>query len=504
MRHDNERYKRILKFGSAIVILAIEIALYYFVWTYYYNPVIRNPFWRRGNWLVVVLYGVILAGLLYTYGGLKIGLLRRGNIIYSHILSIFLTNAIAYIQLALIDRRFNNPTALIILTGVDIVAILIWVFLFQWVYSLMFPPRQLLVVYGERPVFHILEKLNTREDKYIIAGAIHIDAGVDKIISEVVKYEGVIIGDIPSHERNMLLKQCFQLSIRTYLVPKLSDILMRTSTELNIFDTQLLLSRNAGPQIDQLFFKRIMDIVFASIMLIVGSPLFIIFAIAIKATDGGPVFYKQKRLTINGRKFEILKFRTMICDAEKDGIARLSSGGSDKRITGVGRILRATRMDELPQVFNILKGDMSLVGPRPERPEIAAEYEKEIPEFDFRLKMKAGLTGYAQVYGKYNTTPYDKLKLDMTYIRNYSLFLDLKLILMTPKILFMKESTEGVDDGKSNASLAGNAAELEHERELSQLKQEIRKKKLKEEVYGKSIKLEEELEKKKNKKHKHK
>ena len=179
-------------------------------------------------------------------------------------------------------------------------------------------------------------------------------------------------------------------------------------------------------------------------------PLFLIFGLAIHFTDNGPVFYKQVRLTKGGELFDIYKFRTMRVDAEKDGVARLA-GESDDRITGVGKILRATRLDELPQLFNIIKGEMSLVGPRPERPEIAQEYMEDLPEFSMRLKMKAGLTGYAQVHGKYNTTAYDKLKLDLHYIRNYSLWMDLILIIMTPKVLFMKEATEGLEEGKTVA-----------------------------------------------------
>ena len=170
-------------------------------------------------------------------------------------------------------------------------------------------------------------------------------------------------------------------------------------------------------------------------------------AIAIHKYDGGPVFFRQKRCTRNGRVFEILKFRSMIVDAEKDGKARLATENDD-RITPVGHFIRKTRIDELPQFFNILKGDMSFVGPRPERPEIVAEYEKEFPEFDLRMKVKAGLTGYAQVYGKYNTTAYDKLKLDLIYVQKYSLLMDLRLIFMTVKVIFMKESTEGLDDGE--------------------------------------------------------
>ena len=160
-------------------------------------------------------------------------------------------------------------------------------------------------------------------------------------------------------------------------------------------------------------------------------------------------------MTIDGREFYIFKFRSMRMDAEKDGIARLASENDD-RITPIGKIIRMTRLDELPQLLNVLKGDMSLVGPRPERPEIAREYEAVLPQFKSRLKVKAGLTGYAQIYGKYNTTPYDKLKLDLTYIQNYSFVLDLKLILLTAKILFMKESTEGVSAMNKNTDEEGD------------------------------------------------
>ena len=170
----------------------------------------------------------------------------------------------------------------------------------------------------------------------------------------------------------------------------------------------------------------------------------------IKAYDHGPVFYKQVRCTQGGREFRIIKFRSMKVDAEKDGVARLASQNDD-RITPVGHFIRKVRIDELPQLINILKGEMSFIGPRPERPEIIRQYVKEMPEFVFRMKVKAGLAGYAQVYGKYNTTPYDKLKLDLTYIQNYSVWMDIKLMLLTLKILLTPESTEGVSDGQVTA-----------------------------------------------------
>ena len=446
-----EQYKRILKFGSAAVILLIEVGLYWLLWQLYLNNIIEERFWRRGIWLLSALYGVLLVFFLQTYGGLKIGYLKRGNIIYSHILSLFIVNTIGYFILALIDKRFHSPVSFILLTVVDGIIVCIWVFLFQWIYGVLFPPRRLLVVYGVRPVFSIMEKIGARDDKYVIGGSISIDEGIDKIMEKAKEFEGIVVGDVPSHDRNLILKKCYDSSIRVYIIPKISDILVRSSTNLNLFDTPILLSKNEGLQIDQMAVKRFIDIVVSLIGIILTSPLFVMFGAAIHLADRGPIFYTQTRLTIDGKLFKIYKFRTMRVDAEKDGVARLA-GEADNRITDVGKILRATRLDELPQLFNIIKGEMSLVGPRPERPEIAAEYMEDLPEFAMRLKMKAGLTGYAQVHGKYNTTPYDKLKLDLHYIRNYSLWMDLILIVLTPKVLFMKESTEGVGEGEINAN----------------------------------------------------
>ena len=446
-----EQYKRILKFGSAAVILLIEVGLYWLLWQLYLNNIIEERFWRRGIWLLSALYGVLLVFFLQTYGGLKIGYLKRGNIIYSHILSLFIVNTIGYFILALIDKRFHSPVSFILLTVLDGIIVFIWVFLFQWIYGVLFPPRRLLVVYGVRPVFSIMEKIGARDDKYVIGGSISIDLGIDKIMEKAKEFEGIVLGDVPSHDRNLILKKCYDSSIRVYMIPKISDILVRSSTNLNLFDTPILLSKNEGLQIDQMVVKRFIDIAVSLIGIIITSPLFVIFGAAIRLEDRGPIFYTQTRLTIGGKLFKIYKFRTMRVDAEKDGVARLA-GEADNRITDVGKILRATRLDELPQLFNIIKGEMSLVGPRPERPEIAAEYMEDLPEFAMRLKMKAGLTGYAQVHGKYNTTPYDKLKLDLHYIRNYSLWMDLILIVLTPKVLFMKESTEGVGEGEINAN----------------------------------------------------
>ncbi|MCD8120748.1 MAG: sugar transferase [Clostridiales bacterium] len=447
-RKQFEQYKRIVKFLGSAAIVLLELVIYYYVWMNYYNRNMQEAFWRRGNWLIMGEYLLLSLLLHRMYGGLKVGIYKYWTLVYSHMITIIGVNAFSYVQVVLFDKRMHNPTALLVMTLIDFLLVLLWALIFQKVYATMFPKRKLVLVYGRNSMFHLMNRIDTREDKYEIAVQMSIDEGIERIVKRAESYDGVIIGDLPSRCRNQLMKLCYAKNIRSYTLPKISDILLRTSVELNIFDSPLYLSRNIGGlPLDQAFFKRLEDILFSAVMLVVTSPFFLMIALLIKATDHGPVFYTQKRLTKDGAVFDIYKFRTMVVDAEKLS-GPVKAGEKDPRILPVGHFLRATRLDELPQLLNILKGEMSLVGPRPERPELAKIITKNIPEFEYRLKVKAGLTGYAQVYGRYCTTSYDKLKLDLTYIRNYSFFLDLKLIFMTPKVLFMKESTDGFEDGK--------------------------------------------------------
>lgn len=262
-------------------------------------------------------------------------------------------------------------------------------------------------------------------------------------------YDSVIICDLPAESRNILIKYCFQKNIRAYVTPKLSDIILLGAENSNTFDSPILICKNRGIRLERRVIKRIVDLVIIIPVAIVTLPFMLIASAAIKLYDGGDVFYKQTRLTYGGKEFQIYKFRSMKMNSEK-GVAQLAKKDDD-RITPIGNFLRKTHLDELPQLINIIKGDMSIVGPRPERPEIAKEYEKVVPDFNFRLKAKAGLTGYAQVHGKYNTTPYDKLKLDLYYIEHQSTLLDLELILKTVRIVFTKESTEGIESNQVTA-----------------------------------------------------
>ena len=226
---------------------------------------------------------------------------------------------------------------------------------------------------------------------------------------------------------------------------------MQESAHIQSFDSPVLFVNRTITQPHYAFIKRTFDIVSSGVALIFLSPLMLVTALVIFLYDRHSPFYKQVRLTKNGKKFNILKFRSMRIDAEKDGVARLSSGDNDDRITPVGKIIRKCRLDELPQLINIFKGDMSVVGPRPERPEIAEQYYRVMPEFKLRLQVKAGLTGYAQVYGKYNTDPYEKLEFDLLYINQMNMITDIQLCFATFSILFSSESTEGIEESQTTA-----------------------------------------------------
>lgn len=314
-----------------------------------------------------------------------------------------------------------------------------------------------MIVHGERPIDDIIAKFESRRDKYKIAKCINISEGMETVQREVIgDYGAVVLWDISATDRNLLLKYCYSRSIRVYTMPKISDVLIKGADQLHLFDTPLYMTREYALKVEQRMAKRAVDLICSVLLLVIASPIMLITAILIKAYDGGPVLYKQIRCTQDRKEFYILKFRSMKVDAEKDGVARLAAK-NDSRITPVGKFIRMTRIDELPQLINIFKGDMSFIGPRPERPEIIDQYLEEMPEFSFRMKVKAGLAGYAQVYGKYNTTPYDKLKLDLTYIEQYSFWLDLKLMLLTLKILIKPESTEGVSNTQTTALKNGGS-----------------------------------------------
>lgn len=449
----NESMKRLIILCLSFLGIVLSTGMYAYTWIekyhqrYVYN--VKLYFW--GHILMIFVYFILLCFFNTTYGGMKIGFLKPMDVFFSQGFSLVCVNVITYMQISLMEVKLVWVNGLLWLTAAQILFSGIWTKFCFWVYRKAFPPRKLLLVHGERSIEDIMNKFAGRPDKYLIEKCVDVSEGLEKVQQEILDSEmAVVLWDIPTTDRNTLFKFCYSRSIRVYMMPKITDVLIKGSDQLHLFDTPILLSREFSLKIEQRIAKRLIDIVCSLVLLIVSAPIQLVTAIMIKAYDGGPVLYKQIRCTTGGREFEILKFRSMRVDAEKDGVARLASK-NDSRITPVGKFIRTVRIDELPQLFNILKGDMSFIGPRPERPQIIAQYMEEMPEFALRMKVKAGLAGYAQVYGKYNTTPYDKLKLDLSYIENYSLWLDIKLMLLTLKILFKPESTEGVDSNQTTA-----------------------------------------------------
>lgn len=448
-----EAFKKLILLGLSAVGLILQIAIYrYFYYEYFMYPIkLRLPLYNRGHILLILIYAVLLILLNKMYGGLKIGYYRNAEVIFSEVFALLAVNVITYLQNSVMSLYLLpvGPTAF--MTLLQALSAALWTIIATFIYKNIFAPRRLIVVHGERPVDDILKKFSSRKDKYTIEKCMNISEGIGAICAEILeKYDAVVIWDIDVTTRNEIMKFCYGKNIRVYIMPHISDVILKGSDMLNLFDTPIFLTREYVLTMDQRFFKRMIDLVCAIILAVVTSPIMLVTAIVVKLYDGGPVLYKQVRVTRDDKEFKIMKFRSMRVDAEKDGVARLAAK-NDSRITPIGKFIRKVRIDELPQLFNIIKGDMSFIGPRPERPEIIKQYMEEMPEFAYRTKVKAGLAGYAQVYGKYNTTPYDKLKLDLTYIENYSLWMDIKLMLLTLKILFSPESTEGVDEKQVTA-----------------------------------------------------
>jgi len=446
---NKEQFKRLIVHIASFVVICCMAFCFIFVWHNLYNTNFGEKigedyfFWQKGNILLLVVYMLVYAIFTKSFNGFRIGYLKTAGLIGSQILGLLATNFVTYLQLSLLGRSLVDVVPLLLLTVYQFLLAAIWAAGANYVYSKIYPPRKMIIVYGNTNARDLVTKMSSRVDKYMICSSVSITEDLETIKEKIIDFEAVIICDVPSNLRNQILKFTYDKSIRTYITPKISDVILRGSEEIHLFDTPLLLSRNLGLSFEQRVIKRAMDLVMALICFVIASPFMLVTALAIKLYDRGPVLYSQERLTLNGKIFKVYKFRSMIVDAEKDGVARLAKD-NDSRITPVGKIIRKIRFDELPQLFNILKGDMSFVGPRPERPEIAKQYEETIPEFSYRLKAKAGLTGYAQVMGKYNTTPYDKLKLDLMYIQQQSIVLDIRILLLTIKTIFVPDSTEGV------------------------------------------------------------
>ncbi len=451
---DKHRFKHRIWLRVAVLLNFILLTVPFVLSLYgFYAYGERVLLFKKGYWLVVALFVILYVAFGHTYDAFSVSRSRIAETVYSQGLALLFANGIMYIVLSLLSLCFVNVLPLLLAFVAQLLLAGLWAFLTQKIYFSTFPPERTAIIYdlgrdvGDLVQEHGLEKkyeivaTMTLED--CLAGGLHMPEGL----------ETVFICGVDSHNRNVILKYCMERDIRVLVLPRVGDVIMSGAKRMHMFHLPFLYVERYNPPVEYLVFKRGLDLLVSLVLLVLSSPIMLATAVAIKAEDRGPVLYRQRRLTKDGKVFFILKFRSMRVDAERDGGARLSTGSADERVTKVGRFIRKVRIDELPQLLNILRGDMSLVGPRPERPEIAAEYTETLPEFKLRLQAKAGLTGYAQVYGKYNTTPYDKLQMDLMYISNPNILEDLRIIMATVKILFLPESTEGVAKGQRTAAV---------------------------------------------------
>lgn len=455
-KEKNTAKKNIVKKSYKAICLIIAFLSASGLW--YYNV---SPSWGmgyKGTWesyvtlfFVGVLFCITYWFFAKMYQAQKIGIYRLTELTYFQVLAFSIADVILIVESVIWFHGLDklNVIAYIVMFSFQMVATVLNIFIHNRLFARYDAAKKVMIIYGNEGYASLIKKMENKKYRYNIMGCYADDTSMDELVKAIEQCESVYLYEANADVKRQLVFHCDHVGKDIYLTQDVEELLTMGFDISHTFDTPFIRTKRKPEEWYYGFVKRTLDIVCASLGLIILSPVFLITAICIKAYDKGPVFYKQVRLTKGHKEFEIYKFRSMITNAES-GKARLASQ-NDNRITPIGKVIRALRIDELPQLINILKGDMTIVGPRPERPEIEKLYLEELPEFGLRLKVKAGLTGYAQVFGKYNTTPEDKLKLDLLYINQRSLLWDFKLIFYTIKIIFIPEATEGIDDDKTTA-----------------------------------------------------
>lgn len=443
-----------------LFLTALPVWIFYYAYMRYYK---NATFWGRGNYLFTLFYAFVLILFLSVYSGYKVRQYRTRELVFSFALASGITNFIMYFVMCMIAREMLQIWGVAFATLTQWLAGMGVYILSRVILPRIEPAMPMLYIRQEEIADRLDGLFDSRRSRYKVANAISADLNWEDMKTAIGPYNAVLIGEMAPETRREIVSYCFRTGREALLLPDMADVMLCSAAPMVVGDSLVYDLKTQGMDRTYRTIKRLADIVVSAMGLIVLSPLMLGTAIAVKAQDGGPVFYRQERLTRGGKRFMLTKFRSMIVNAESDTGAVLA-GKEDARITPVGKFIRAARIDELPQLWNILKGEMSLVGPRPERPEFYEIICREYPEFDYRLKVKAGLTGYAQLYGKYNTTFAEKARLDMYYIQHASLLWDLQLMFYTLKIIFIKESTEGVDGPSAAASSASREVSQVHER----------------------------------------
>lgn len=446
MKVSSEQKREAIVFFCYLLLIGIDTVVFGIVWNSYYNARLFSV----NSAIITGLFLITYTSLARLYSGFDIKMQRIQELVYSHIITSFMTGTLIYLVTWVIEKEMPNMLPIFGCICFWSVVSVLWAY---WTVRLMkriIVPGRALAVYDNLIAYKNGIRMSSKLDwRFSLEKEISIGEGLARIFDELDSglYNFVFLLGVASSERNDIIKYCISNDIEVCVRPNIGDFLIQSGHIAQIDHLPVMFLGRGKSGVFYLGLKRFLDIFFSFLALFVLSPVLLLTALAIKLEDGGVIFYKQDRYTINGKVFSIYKFRSMKENADNGGTEGIITLQNDARITRVGRVIRRCRIDELPQLLNILKGDMSIVGPRPERIEAADIYQKDIPEFKLRLQVKAGLTGYAQVYGKANSDPYDKLQMDLYYIGQQSIVTDMKIVLATIKIVFMPESTEGFTTG---------------------------------------------------------
>jgi exopolysaccharide biosynthesis polyprenyl glycosylphosphotransferase len=442
------------KTGSLILFISKTIlffgllAIFFFGQRYFYE---QTLFYFWGDILVISLYTSILYLISRTYNGFNFGNISLQEIIISWILCLIFANGFQYFILSLLATALLPVGGVAVILAVQVAFVIPMAIFINMLYYRQNPAQKVVVVYGNKEKLQeYLTIISRQSRKFKVGRVISQNESTGTILDVVDDSESVFLLDVSEKKLDWLLEYCYLRNKHTYSLPTFSNILINTASTIWLSNTPVFSLKRPEPDLGTQIIKRCMDVLISFMVLVLlGIPMIFVWFV-VRFYDNHPAIYKQVRVTKGGRTFTLYKFRSMRPNAEDDGVPRLTSK-EDNRITPFGRFIRKTRIDELPQMFNVLSGAMSIVGPRPERPEIAKQYEKIYPNFAFRTKVKAGITGFAQIYGRYNTAPEEKLFLDIMYIETFSILEDIKLMLQTLRVIFQGSSTEGIDTGTTTA-----------------------------------------------------
>lgn len=436
-----------LTHAMRVMIYALLMGAFIFMLSFN-NSALLNP--SRTMAITYSTFAVTLFLFTRIYGGYAVGRLKSKPIINQMIVAVIFTDIITYVQLQIMNvnekkysrlRLFGGDfTCLLMAMAIQIALIVVFAYLGNYVYFKSRPPLKCLVVTdSDASADIIIPKLNNLRLQFTVnERALYTDANLN---DKIKRNEAIFLFRLPPDAHQSIIIYCYKHNKDIFFDMNIADILAHNGKSFMLDDTLMNEHTRDGLTLSQRFIKRTFDIIASFLGLVIFSPLMIVCAVIIRTEDGGPVFYRQRRMTRGENSFTIVKFRTMRVDDKEQ--PQHSVTVDDDRITNCGRWMRRFRIDELPQLFNILKGDMSMVGPRPEMLENVEKYTRDMPEFSYRSRVKAGLTGYAQISGKYNTMPREKLMMDIAYIENYSFMLDLKLLFRTLMVYFQPdESTE--------------------------------------------------------------